>query len=239
MIASVTDTARWTAHYRALESERPDAIFRDPYGRRLAGKGGEDVIRGVPRARASAWGIITRTAVIDDEILNAVREQKVDTVLNLACGLDTRPFRLALPALLTWFEVDLPEVIAYKQALLTGEQPSCRLESIGIGLRNRADRRSLFARVNSAAQKTLIVSEGFLLYLPADAVAAIARDLHEWERFSYWITDVTSPLLLRMHQVFSMADPTFNRAHAVHAGREPGVLRAVRLECPPLPPAGS
>ena len=62
-LASVTDTARRTAYYRALESERPDAIFHDPYARQLAGKRAEDVVRGVPRARASAWGIVTRTTV--------------------------------------------------------------------------------------------------------------------------------------------------------------------------------
>src|SRR5438093_1410244 len=36
-ISSVSDTARWVAMYRAMESERPDALFHDPYARRLAG----------------------------------------------------------------------------------------------------------------------------------------------------------------------------------------------------------
>jgi O-methyltransferase involved in polyketide biosynthesis len=52
--ASVTDTACWTAYYRALESELADAISHDPYARQIAEKRGEDVVRGVPRARASA-----------------------------------------------------------------------------------------------------------------------------------------------------------------------------------------
>ncbi len=46
-----------------------------------------------------------------------------------------------------------------------------------------------------------MVSEGFLLYQSADAVAALAYDLHAYRHFSCWKTDVTS-LLLRMHQVF-------------------------------------
>jgi O-methyltransferase involved in polyketide biosynthesis len=32
----VADTARWMAAGRAAESERPDALFRDPFARRLA-----------------------------------------------------------------------------------------------------------------------------------------------------------------------------------------------------------
>ena len=40
-IANISDTARWMAYARALESERPDAIFHDPFSRRLAGEAGE------------------------------------------------------------------------------------------------------------------------------------------------------------------------------------------------------
>ena len=40
-IENISDTARWVALYRAIESERPDAHFRDPYARRLLGEGGE------------------------------------------------------------------------------------------------------------------------------------------------------------------------------------------------------
>jgi O-methyltransferase involved in polyketide biosynthesis len=39
-IASISDTARWVAIYRAMEFERPDALFHDPYARRLAGERG-------------------------------------------------------------------------------------------------------------------------------------------------------------------------------------------------------
>ena len=43
-ITHVSDTARWVAIYRAMESERPDALFRDPYARRLAGPRGEQIV---------------------------------------------------------------------------------------------------------------------------------------------------------------------------------------------------
>jgi O-methyltransferase involved in polyketide biosynthesis len=36
-IEHISDTARWVAFYRAMETERPDAIFRDPFARQLAG----------------------------------------------------------------------------------------------------------------------------------------------------------------------------------------------------------
>jgi O-methyltransferase involved in polyketide biosynthesis len=42
-IRNISDTANWAAVYRARESERPDALFRDPFARRLAGELGERI----------------------------------------------------------------------------------------------------------------------------------------------------------------------------------------------------
>ena len=46
----------------------------------------------------------------------------VDMVVNLACGLDTRPLRMNLPSHLQWIEVDLPGILDYKEALLGSEK---------------------------------------------------------------------------------------------------------------------
>src|SRR2546427_252302 len=107
-ITHVSDTARWVALYRAMESERPDALFRDPYARRLAGERGERIVASMRRGRAMAWPMIVRTAVLDELILRAIERDGVDTVLNLAAGLDTRPYRLPLPSSLRWVEADFP-----------------------------------------------------------------------------------------------------------------------------------
>jgi O-methyltransferase involved in polyketide biosynthesis len=42
-IKNIADTARWMAFYRAMESERPDALFHDPYARLLAGERGKEM----------------------------------------------------------------------------------------------------------------------------------------------------------------------------------------------------
>ena len=72
LIENVSDTARWVAYYRAMESERPDALFRDPWARKLAGERGAAIVRHIPRAKAMAWALIVRTQVFDELILNAV-----------------------------------------------------------------------------------------------------------------------------------------------------------------------
>jgi len=194
----VSDTARWVALYRAMESERPDALFHDPYARRLAGTRGEQVLAGMPKGKAFAWPMIVRTAVMDEIILRTIARDRVDTVLNLAAGLDTRPYRLRLPASLRWIEVDFPDVIAYKKEQLAEERPISALERVGIDLTDKAARRALFARIGGAAKQVLVVSEGLLIYLAPEQVATLAADLATPPSFRWWLIDLASPGLLKM-----------------------------------------
>jgi O-methyltransferase involved in polyketide biosynthesis len=55
--------------------------------------------------------MVVRTAVMDEIILRTISEREIDTVLNLAAGLDTRPWRLRLPPTLRWIDVDLPAML--------------------------------------------------------------------------------------------------------------------------------
>ena len=70
--------------------------------------------------------MVTRTKLIDDLVIASVQED-CDCVLNLAAGLDTRPYRLALPPSVLWIEADLPAMIEEKDRLLAEEKPVCRL----------------------------------------------------------------------------------------------------------------
>src|SRR6266850_2251843 len=106
-IRNISDTALWVAVYRARESDRPDALFRDPYARRLAGERGEQIAKTMEKGQRYEWPYTART-VRFDQIVREQIAQGADTVVNLAAGLDTRPYRMELPASLRWFEVDLP-----------------------------------------------------------------------------------------------------------------------------------
>src|SRR5512143_2165352 len=101
-----------------MESERPDALFRDPFARRLAGPEGEHIVATMRQGRSMAWAMIVRTAVFDEVILASVAQRGVTRVVNLAAGLDARPWRLGLPPSLTWVDVDFPDVLAYKAGII-------------------------------------------------------------------------------------------------------------------------
>lgn len=192
-IRSISDTARWVAVYRAMETERPDAIFRDPYARRLAGERGEQIVRALRGGLRNSWSMIVRTAVFDELILQVLSRDSTDLVINLAAGLDTRPYRLSLPASLRWAEVDLPEMIAYKGEALAGETPRCRLERVVLNLADEPARQKLFGKWEASASHVLVLTEGLLAYLTPGQVATLARDLYACEHFRYWIAEVASP----------------------------------------------
>jgi methyltransferase (TIGR00027 family) len=197
-VSHISDTARWVAMYRALESERPDALFRDPHARRLAGPQGEAILRHLPGARKFAWPMIVRTAVMDEIILRAVQRDGVDTVLNLAAGLDTRPYRLPLPPSLRWFEADFPDMLDYKETEMRGEAPACHLELLRADLTDPGARRAVLATAAQGARSALVVTEGLLVYLEAEQVGALARDLHAQPVLRHWLIDLATPRVLQM-----------------------------------------
>jgi methyltransferase (TIGR00027 family) len=120
LITHVSDTARWTALHRATESARPDALFRDPLAERLAGEQGRAIVARAPRPTRNGWWLVARTKIIDHTVAEAIGDD-CDRVLNLAAGLDTRPYRLDLPADFDWVEADLPELLAEKAQLLSDQ----------------------------------------------------------------------------------------------------------------------
>lgn len=195
-IKTISDTAFWVAHYRAMESERPDAHFRDPLAAKLAGEHGESLVKKLPWGRSAAWAMIVRTIVLDEYIMRCI-QQGATTIVNLAAGLDTRPYRLALPPGTRWVEVDLPGILEYKEQKLQNEKPVCELIRIKQDLSDPAGARKIFSEIAASGSKTAIVTEGLLVYLPPEAVAGLARNLHSFENFQWWLTDLSSPGLVK------------------------------------------
>ena len=181
-----------------MESERPDALFRDPYARLLAGERGERAVESLRRGKSSAWSMIVRTALFDEIIVRCVQQESVGLVLNLAAGLDTRPYRLPLPASLEWVEADLPAILSYKREILKNEKPVCKLDRVEIDLRENDARRRLFARLAERSRGALAMTEGLLVYLDPEDVRGLARDLHEAQSFRFWLTDLASPKVIRI-----------------------------------------
>lgn len=195
-ITHVSDTARWTALHRATESARADALFNDPLAERLAGEHGRAIVAKVPRSTRNGWWLVARTKIIDDVIARSIAEG-CDRVLNLAAGLDTRPYRLDLPADFGWIEADLPHLLAEKTQLLADHTPRCRLTRVAVDLSDPNARDAFFDEALDGADKALVLTEGLLMYLEDHDVVALSEAIKRRE-VAWWMLDFAGPGLKKM-----------------------------------------
>ncbi|MFF3004836.1 SAM-dependent methyltransferase [Kitasatospora sp. NPDC057940] len=181
----VGPTALMVAAARAIETHRPDALTRDAHAEhfvRAARSSAHWPVhpRDVPDGEADPlWGrlgryLALRTRALDDQLLWSAH-LGVRQVVLLGAGLDTRAFRLDWPADLTVFEVDRPEVLAFKQRVLdrVDARPAARRVPVAADLRGDwAD--ALTAAGFQPAEPTAWLAEGLLPYLPAAAEQRLA-----------------------------------------------------------------
>ncbi|MDR3658073.1 MAG: SAM-dependent methyltransferase [Mycobacterium sp.] len=146
---SVGATATMVAAARAAATKRPQPVITDEFAE--------------PLVRAVGLGVFTQLAtgeIDSDDIEKGVGfPRMVDTfaararfyddyfaaagiaglrqVVIVASGLDSRTYRLPWPAGTTVYEIDQPEVIAFKSATLSeiGAAPKAELRTVGIDLR--------------------------------------------------------------------------------------------------------
>jgi len=159
-------TALGGARIRAAESARPDRLFDDPLAAAFvaAAEPGS-----VPDEAAGdvgvafAVGMVVRTRLLDD----AARAAGCRQVVLLGAGLDTRAFRIGWPPGTRVFELDRPQVLAFKERVLVDARPRCARTTVPTDL--AGDWRSALLVAGFAAEvPTLWIPEGLLTYLSAD-----------------------------------------------------------------------
>jgi len=165
---------------RARESRRADRLFDDPCAQAFvdAAPGafpeepktaGELAALG-PMASLGALfyaHAVIRTRFFDDYLTAATAEGCSQVVLP-AAGLDTRAFRLPWPKDTRVFEVDLPDVLAFKDSVLAAQGAVARCERTTVPADLRADWTPSLAKAGyDHARPAAWLAEGLLIYLAA------------------------------------------------------------------------
>jgi methyltransferase (TIGR00027 family) len=190
-IAHVSDTALMTAACRAMETERPDGLIRDPFAAQLAGERGMAIARALPGLETMCFGIGIRSRFLDELLLDTISAYGIENVLSVGAGLDTRPWRLELPATLRWIEVDFPDMLDYKDAIMAAEVPKCHRERLSANVNDASGRESVFAAAGDGP--TLMITEGLLMYLPTATIEALAATAS----VTHWMLDAASAEMSR------------------------------------------
>jgi methyltransferase (TIGR00027 family) len=183
---SVGTTAVMVAAARAIETDSPDPLIRDPYARLLVSKAGTGVwetmlddsmvakVESIDPESAAVFHHMrgyqaVRTHFFDAHFAGAIAAG-IRQVVILASGLDSRAFRLDWPTGTTVYEIDQPKVLDYKSATLAahGVTPSADRREVPIDLRQDWP-AALRGEGFDPKAPTAWLAEGLLMYLPAEA----------------------------------------------------------------------
>lgn len=169
LLTGSAETMLQSFYARAKYSRKKNAKFYDAKAIELVDKIDYDFSKAEKDSTMSN-GVIARTIVFDELVKDFINKNPDCTVVNIACGLDTRFYRMDNGRII-WYNVDLPETIEVRDAIY---HESGRVSTIGISATDPA-----WADKVTKRGKMLFIIEGLSMYLTSDENAqmlSIIRD---------------------------------------------------------------
>jgi O-methyltransferase involved in polyketide biosynthesis len=195
-LTGVQSTMLTTLYLRALDFRAEDSILADAAAAAAVDRIDFDFAGQLGRAAASnRFSVATRARQLDRWTGDFLRRHPEATVLQLGCGLDSRAWRIELPQTARWFDVDLPDVIEFRDRLY--EQ--------------RARVRTISASVTEpgwfddvpAGPPTVVVAEGLLMYLAPDQVELLLRRITDRFGSGELLFDAAAPWVVRVTRLIA------------------------------------
>ena len=187
LASSVGVTATMVATARALATAQHDPLVDDPFAAPLVRAVGVEAFTRVLDGETTLDDpagvgllidmIAVRTKFFDDAFTTAAGAGIRQAVI-LASGLDSRGYRLPWPPNTAVYEIDLPEVLAFKSTVLAdlGAAPAAELRTVAVDLREDWPAALTAAGFDSTAP-TAWIAEGLLIYLPPETQERLFGDI--------------------------------------------------------------
>jgi methyltransferase (TIGR00027 family) len=192
--SDVRATMLKTLHLRALDADSAEPVLGDDHAAEAVRRIDYDWQRLAKRgARNEAYAVALRGRIIDDLVTGFLHQHPDAVVLNLACGLDSRAFRLDRPARSDWFDVDLPKVIELRRSLHTDGEHYRMLAG------SATDARWLTEL--PADRPALVIAEGLMMYLTPERNWELLRLLTEHFATGEVIFDGVAPWVATTTQI--------------------------------------
>jgi O-methyltransferase involved in polyketide biosynthesis len=197
-LTPVERTAFVTAYARALDSRWPRAILGDTLSDEIVGKIDYDFpALGVPASAVRQTAL--RAKMLDDRARSFISEHPDAVVVALGAGLDTAMHRVAPPATVDWYSVDLPNIIALRDEVLPGNDHAY---SVAASLADDGWTDQI-----PSDRPTMLLADGLLAFLPEPVIINLFRHIPEHFRSGELALNdygrVTRASLLAMKVVFS------------------------------------
>jgi len=161
----VSNTAFYCCGIRMRDAESPHPICNDRFAKLFMNEHGMEIFNRFGGERGPNVSNVARARYIDDLLRARLAANPNLQVVLIGCGFDSRAFRLEGG---TWFELDEPQLITYKEECLPAAQASNPLRRIAIDFGQESLREKLQPLAHAAP--TVVVIEGVTMYVTADAL---------------------------------------------------------------------
>lgn len=210
-VQGVSETMLQTLYARAAYSQGKAPLFVDAKAMEIVAQMDYDFSLAQKDAAMSS-GVIARTILLDRMAGAFIKENPHGTVINIACGMDTRVYRLD-NGTIRWINIDLPEAIAVRRRFLPEEG---RIRAIACSAMDERWAREL----GDVSGEVLVVVEGLVMYLSEADVKAILSIISARFARVRVIMEIMNPFIVRHVREKSIEATRAKFTWGVASGRE-------------------
>lgn len=155
-VKGVPETMLQTLYARAKESEKENHHIYDEKAVEIVEQLDYD-FSNADKDKAMSYGVVSRTIVLDKMVGEFLDKNPGTIVVNIACGMDTRCYRMQ-GKYLRWYNIDLPETIDIRKRFLEENGPIYQIEKSAMD-------ESYTDEIEYNGEPVLVIIEGLTMYL--------------------------------------------------------------------------
>ena len=218
-LSGVAETLLIPLWARAEEMKRSDALIRDDFAVRLVEQIDYDFAK-FARAKHSQTGVAVRSYILDHETKAFIEKHPEAVCINLACGLDTRFYRID-NGQIDWYNLDLPDVMELRQNLLAEE--GARIHNLAASVFDSG----WLEKVEHEGRPVLILLEGAAMYFSEQEMRSLFAMLAEAFADASMLIEIMPPFLIGQQKHHDSVDTQKASRHHLSQGTHP--LRRIPL----------
>lgn len=209
-LSGVTETMLQTIYARAKETRGRGAI-KDEKAVEIVGKLDYDFSL-ADKDLAMSDGVIARTIVLDRLAAGFLAKNPGAVVVNIACGLDTRCYRMKNYS--HWYNLDLPETIAVRRRILP---PTENITQIAMSAMDDWGGEIETAENGVPA---LVIIEGLTMYLTEEDVQRIFAVISSRFRRAAVLVEIMNPTMAKRFKEKSIEGSKAKFTWGVKGGKQ-------------------
>ena len=211
-IHGVPETMLQTLYARAAYSQKKNAKFHDDRAVEIVSRMDYDFSLAGKDAMMSK-GVIARTLLLDRMAGDFIRKNPKSTVINIACGLDTRVYRLNTPPSVRWYNLDLPETIEVRRRFLPENG------NITMIAKSAMD-ESWADEIEEPEGRVLVIIEGLSMYLSEQDVRQMLSIISRRFERAEVIMEVMNPWVVKNVKEKSIEKTRAKFTWGIKSGKE-------------------